>query len=535
MLDILRANKNSVLTWVILVAIAVVFVVSFGPGTRGFTDRTVQAGSFAARVNGRTITAADFEQQYGQALRSYQQRAGQALSREMADQLGLRSLVMNQLVERQLVLEEAARQGLRVSDDEVSRAVNDMPGFRDSQGRFDLELYKRATSNTFGSPKAYEDRLREDLTYQRMLALVRESAKVPEDEVREAWLADADKASLTVVRFPFAAFRSEVKVSDAQAQAFLAANASRAEQFYKDNPARYHQPKRVRARHILVKVDENAPPAAVEVARKKIDALAVRLAHGEDFAKLASEASDDPGTKAQGGELGFFGPGMMAKPFEDAAFALQPGRVSAPVRTRFGWHLIQVEEVQPAQDRPLAEVRGAIARELAEVDAARSVAVRRAEAALAAARAGKSLTALFPPAGQTGAGEKAEKKTVPARGRPAIAAEETGPFTPSGDFVPRAGLVPGLAADAARAEAGQVLPRVYQSSDAAVVAQVKERRHPDPAGYAQAREEMARRLRARREGQIASAWVRQLRERATVRVNEAFLRGDVGLPPVDLE
>ena len=63
MLDILRANKNSVLTWVILVAIAVVFVVSFGPGTRGFTDRNVQAGSFAAKVNGRTITAADFEQQ----------------------------------------------------------------------------------------------------------------------------------------------------------------------------------------------------------------------------------------------------------------------------------------------------------------------------------------------------------------------------------------------------------------------------------------------------------------------------------------
>ena len=529
MLDVLRANKNSVLTWVILVAIAVVFVVSFGPGTRGFTDRNVQAGSFAAKVNGRTITAADFEQQYAQTLRYFQQRAGQALSREMADQLGLRSFTMNQLVERELVLEEAAREGVRVSDDEVSRVVNDMPGFRDSQGRFDLELYKRATSNTFGSPKAYEERLREDLTYQRMLALVRDSAKVPEDEVREAWLGDADKANLTVVRFPFAAFRSEVKVPDAQVQAYLAANAARVEQFYKDNSARYHQPKRVRARHILVKVEENAPPAAVEAARKKIDALAVRVAHGEDFAALATQASDDPGSKAQGGDLGFFGPGMMAKPFEDAAFALQPGQVSAPVRTRFGWHLVKVEQVQPAQDRPLAEVRLAIARELAETEAARSVATRRAEAALAAARAGKSLTALFPPAAPAGA-----KKKEPARG-PAVAAEETGPFTPSGDFVPRAGLTPGLAADAARAEAGQLLPRVYQSTDAALVAQVKERRRPDPAHFAEARQEVARRLRARREGQIEAAWVKELRERATVRVNEAFLRGDVSPPTADLE
>jgi peptidyl-prolyl cis-trans isomerase D len=533
MLDVLRANKNSVLTWVILVAIAVVFVVSFGPGTRGFTDRNARTGSFAAKVNGQIITAADFEQQYGQTFRVYQQRAGQAFTRELADQLGLRSLTMNQLVDRELVLEEAARQGVRVSDDEVSRTVNEMPGFRDAKGQFDFELYRKATSNSWGSPGKFEERLRQDLAYQRMLALVRESVKVPEDEVREAWLGDADKANLTVVRFPFAAFRSEVKVPDTQVRAFLAANASRVEQFYKENAARYHQPKRVRARHILVKVDEKAPAAAVEAAREKIDALAARVARGEDFAKLAAEASDDPGSKAQGGELGFFGPGLMAKPFEDAAFALQPGQVSPPVRTRFGWHLVKVEEVQPAADVPLEQVRVAIARELAETEAARSVAERRAEAALAAARAGKPLATLFPPAAQAGA-EKAKKKD-PGKAGPAIAAEETGPFTPSGDFVPRAGVAPGLAGDAARAEAGQLLPRVYQSSDAALVGQVKERRRPDPARYAEARDEVAQRLRARREGQIESAWVKQLRERATIRVNEAFLRGDVGTPAVDLE
>jgi hypothetical protein len=95
--------------------------------------------------------------------------------------------------------------------------------------------------------------------------------------------------------------------------------------------------------------------------------------------------------------------------------------------------------------------------------------------------------------------------------------------------------VPGLAADAARADAGQALPRVYQSSEAAVVAQVKERRRPDPARYAEAREDVVRRLRARREAQIEAAWVKELRERATVRVNEAFLRGEVAAPSVDLE
>ncbi len=529
MLDVLRANKNSVLTWVILVAIAVVFVVSFGPGTRGFTDRNVQAASYAAKVDGRTVTAAEFEQHYAQLFRLYQQRAGQAFTRELAEQIGLRSMAMNQLVERELVLEEAARQGLRVSDDEVSRAVNEMQGFKNAKGEFDFELYRKATSNSYGSPGKFEERLREDLAYQRMLALVRDAVKVPEDEVREAWLADADKATLTVVRFPFAAFRPEVKVPEAEVKAFLAKNGQRVEQFYKDNAARYHQPKRVHARHLLVKVDEKAGAEAEKAAREKIDALAKRIAGGEDFAKVAAEASDDPGSKSRGGDLGFFGPGTMAKPFEEAAFALQPGQVSPPVRTRFGWHLIKVEEVQPAKDQPLDQVREAIARELVEGETAKALALKRAEAALAAARAGKSLSALFPPAGQAG-------KKEPAKGAgPAIAAEETGPFTPSGDFVPRAGAVPGLAADAAKADAGQLLPRVYQSSEAAVVAQLKERTRPDPSRYAQARPDVERRLRASREAQVEGAWVKGLRERASVKVNEAFLRGDLAAPPVELE
>ena len=529
MLDVLRANKSSVLTWVILVAIAVVFIVSFGPGTRGFTDRNVQAASYAAKVDGNAITAAEFEQHYAQLFRLYQQRAGQSFTRELADQLGLRSMAMNQLVERELVLEEAARQGLRVSDDEVSRAVNEMQGFKNALGEFDFELYRKITSNSYGSPGKYEERLRQDLAYQRMVALVREGVKVPEDEVRDAWLSDADKANLALVRFPFAAFRPEVKVSGAEVKAFLAANGARVEQFYKDNAARYHKPKRVHARHILVKVDEKGGAEADNAAREKINALAARVAGGEDFAQVASASSDDPGSKARGGDLGFFGPGTMAKPFEDAAFALQPGQVSPPVRTRFGWHLVKVEAVQAAEEQPLEQVRDAIARELAEGEAARALALKRAEAALAAARAGKPLAALFPPPGQADAG-----KTEPAKG-PAIAAEETGPFTPSSDFVPRAGAASGLAADAARADAGQLLPRVYQSPEAAVVAQVKERTRPDPARYSEARQDVLRKLRARREAQVEGAWVKALRDRATVKVNEAFLRGDLALPSVDLE
>ena len=118
MLDTLRANSRSVLTYVLFGIIIVVFVVSFGPGSRGCTDTNVRAASFAARVGGKTITAADYEQQYGQLFRVYQQRAGSGFSRELADQLGLRKMAMDQLVERELMVQEAQRQGIVVADEQ---------------------------------------------------------------------------------------------------------------------------------------------------------------------------------------------------------------------------------------------------------------------------------------------------------------------------------------------------------------------------------------------------------------------------------
>jgi len=533
MLDTLRANSRSVLTYVLFGIIIVVFVVSFGPGSRGCTDTGVLEAAYAAKVNGVTITAADFQQHYGQVFRSYQQRAGQAFTRELADQLGLRSVAMNQLVERELVIEEARRRGVRVGDDDLNRAVKEIPAFQ-TDGRFDYELYTRAVAGAYGSPGNFEERLRSDLAYQKMLALLRETVNVAPDEVREAWLAESDRASLVAVRFPLAAARSEVKVTDAEVKAFLAANGPRVDQFYKDNPARFEKKKRVRARHILVRVSEKAAAAEDAAARGRIEALAERARKGEDFAKLAAEASEDPGSKDRGGELGFFGEGTMAKPFEDAAFALQPGQISGPVRTRFGWHLVQVEEVQPPQSTPLEAARPEIARELAETEAAKALLRKKAEAALAAARAGKPLASLYPPA-DAGKDEKAPKAAPVKIGGQVVAAEETGPFSRSGDYVPRLGAVPGLAADAFLAGTGQVLGRVYETPTGPVVAVVKERQKPDPARFAERSEEISSRLRNRREAQVEASWLKELREKADVKVNEAFIRGEVPIRPMDLE
>jgi peptidyl-prolyl cis-trans isomerase D len=520
MLDVLRSKSRSVLTYVLFGIIIIVFVVSFGPGSQGCQVTGLSANS-AVEVDGYVVTPADYEQHYAQLVRTYQSRVGGTFTRELAEQLGLRNVAMNQLVDRRLVIQEAGRRGLRVTPDELNRVVWSIPAFQ-TGGRFDIELYRRTVRQAYGSEPRFEEQLTDDLLYQKMMALLREGTQVSEDEIRAAWLADADRADLLYVRFPLAAARREVKVTDAEVAAFVKSGAARIEKAYQADAARWERKKRIRARHVLVKVPEGAPAAQDEAARKRVEALMERIKKGEPFATVAQEASEDSGTKDKGGDLGFFGAGTMAKPFEDAAFALKPGEISAPVRTRFGWHAIQVEAVEEARTVPLAEVRPLIAREILETDAAQKMADRRAREALAQLRGGKKLADLFPAIPSAGG----KKGASPTFGGDPLVVRDSGPFTPSaGGPVPGLGEVPALVAATSSASSGQILPDVYASTAGPVIAQVKERVRPDPTLYPQQRDEVAGRLRSRRQSELETAWLKTLRDGAKVRVNDAVLRG----------
>ncbi len=525
MLDTLRANSRSVLTYVLFGIIIVVFVISFGPGSRGCTGGT-RSESWAAKVDGKSISPTDFDEQYGQLARLYHQQAGGDPGGAL--QLRLRQMAMDQVIQRALIEEQARREGIVVTDDEVSSAIKAIPAFQ-TGGQFDLDLYKRAVSGAYGTPGNFEARMRRDLAYQKMVTLLRSSVRVTDDEVKEAWLADNDRVDLEVVRFPIQAARLAVVPSDAQVQATLAHDGARIEQYYKDNPGRFDRKKRVHARHVLVRVDPKAGAADQEAARKRIDAAAERVRKGEDFAKVASEMSEDPGSKAHGGDLGFFGPGVMAKEFEDAAFALHAGQVSAPVRTPFGWHLIKVEEVQEPQVIPLEKARPEIARELAGDDLARKLAMERATEVLGKLQAGRSLTEVLP--------ADARGRYAPVKlGAQVVKPEETGPFTASSaPDVPRIGPAPQLFADALKASTGQVLGKVYETPAGPVVARVKERQRPDPARFAAQRNETEMRLRLRRESDLERAWVEDLRKRARIETNQQFVLGTARGPSVDLD
>jgi len=114
--------------------------------------------------------------------------------------------------------------------------------------------------------------------------------------------------------------------------------------YYDTHKDEFKTPEMIKARHILVKVDSSASEDDKKKAKEKAEMYLKRIKDGEDFAKLASEVSDDPGSKTKGGDLGFFPKGRMVKPFEDAAFALKPGEISGIVETQFGFHIIKVED-----------------------------------------------------------------------------------------------------------------------------------------------------------------------------------------------
>ncbi|MGD8758052.1 MAG: peptidylprolyl isomerase, partial [Deltaproteobacteria bacterium] len=184
------------------------------------------------------------------------------------------------------------------------------------------------------------------------------------------------RVNVRYLRFGFKEFESQVKVSDEEVS-----------QYFELNKERYASPKKVRARHILFNVEPEATQEQIDAVRHKTLKVLEEVKAGKDFSKLAQTYSDDPGSKTKGGDLGFFTRDRMVKPFSDAAFAMKPGDVSEPVRTRFGWHLIKVEEVQEAKEPALAEVEDQIRSKLVK-EGARTLAYDRAEAMVDASYGG---------------------------------------------------------------------------------------------------------------------------------------------------
>jgi peptidyl-prolyl cis-trans isomerase D len=238
----------------------------------------------------------------------------------------------------------------------------------------------------------FEDAVKADMEVDRLHELITGSVTVPDNEVRESYRVSGTKVKFDYAVIASADLANTVNPSDADLQAFFKSNAARyatadpetrkieyisfgiddlpggvpkvtdaqVQAYYNAHLADYQVKDQVKARHILISVPEGADAKTDAAAKAKAQGILDQLHHGGDFAALAKANSDDPGSKDNGGDLGFFQKGKMVPAFEQAAFALQPGQISGLVKTSFGYHIIQVEEKQTAHTKPLAEVQSTI-------------------------------------------------------------------------------------------------------------------------------------------------------------------------------
>jgi len=496
MLAGLRNTVQQGLTMLIFGAIIVVFALNFGPGSVSQCGGKLPA---AATVNGRLISEADFTRRYAQVYANYAQ-AMPSFSVEQAKSMGLKSQVMDAMVGEELLAQEAERRGITVPQEELRAEIKKVPLFQ-KDGKFDKETYKKYARNIALTEAKFEEDYSRQLLSQKMRQALEDLVVVPETEVKEQFINKNNRADIEFVKVDPAAFRKDLKVSDADVQKLIAEDPKAVEEYFNTHAQRYNEPRRVRARHILVKVMEKAADDVEKKAKEKIDQAKARLDKGEDFAAVAREMSEDA-SAANGGDLGLQGPGVWVKPFEDEANRLKPGETGNIIRSRFGYHIIKVEEVKEASKKELKDVQPEVARLVAEERALKKAAKDKAEKLLADAKAGKKLEELAPPPADASKPDPFTPRT-----------EATGWFQKGAKYVPKLGIAGDIVTAVFAKDAPGLLDKVYDVNGRFYVVNIREREVPDMAKFEEERNEIEEGLKSAARSRVVADFTKAQREK----------------------
>ncbi|MFO8049106.1 MAG: SurA N-terminal domain-containing protein [Desulfosudaceae bacterium] len=389
MLQFMRQRASSWMIKVVLSVIVLAFVF-MGVGNFGDKETTV-----AAKVNGEVVSATAFQNRYYDLLERVRRQFGDNLDDDMLERLNLKKQAMDQVVNEKIVAQQAAEYGLRVTDQELAQSISAISAFQ-KDGRFDRTLYNRVLQHNRMMPETFERRQRQQLLIDKMHAIITDGVKVAEDEARRWYNWQNTRLKINFVFFNPESYQDVAPSEEAVVEFFeehqqdyqsparvkiaylvfapeqytdqATVSDYEIEEYYQDNQDNYGSEKTVEASHILIQVAGDAPEELVEQKRQEALEIYNRIRGGQDFAAAAREYSEGP-SASEGGRLGAFKKDEMVTPFAEKAFSMEAGQVSQPVRTRFGWHLIRVEKVNPAEVKSLADVKDEIRERLARTKA----------------------------------------------------------------------------------------------------------------------------------------------------------------------
>jgi peptidyl-prolyl cis-trans isomerase D len=388
MLSILRKHAASGIIKVILGLIVVVFVFW---GFEGF--QSGRSGRVAL-VNGEAITIDEYRQAYNNLLERYRQQYGEQLNEEFIEMLQVRKQALDSLVNQKLMELEAEKLNFRVSDQELADYIRNVEAFQ-SDGVFDGKRYREILGRIRTTPEQFEQEQRISLLIQKLRNFIVGNVKVTEDEAMEffKWFNASLKIKYTmfepgkyeiatpdpeILKAYFEENKEAFKIKPMRKVRYVHFNPKdytdkvvlsdqEIKEYYDLNIGEFTTEETIEARHILIRVDNDAEEQVWEDKKQQILSILENARAGEDFAALAREHSEDS-SREQGGQLGVFGRGSMVKPFEEAAFSMKAGEISDPVRTQFGWHIIKVENVNEAKTLTLEESMEQIKKRLTETN-----------------------------------------------------------------------------------------------------------------------------------------------------------------------
>ena len=397
MFDLVK--KSKILVGIILGLLAIPFAF-FGVD---FYFRGGDAVDTVAQVGRTPITSREF----AEALQEQQERIRQQLQGRadpaLLDSPQLREGVLNQLVDERVAYATAIKRGITVSGAELQAVIAATPMFREGggEGAFSRRLYEAALRTQGMSEARYEDLLRRNLILGRLAGTLPATGFVPTAVVeRMARIGQQEREVSQAVLAP-AQFAAGVKVERSDAEAFYEANKAsftlpekvrveylvlsldgvrkqvrvsqeEVRQYFEERRKQVETAEERRARHILVSIPPNASAEQKAKARARAAELLAQVQKApKRFAELAKENSEDPGSAAEGGDLGFFPRGRMVKAFDDAVFALKQGEIAGPIETQYGYHVILLEEIKALTGPRFETAAKELEAELIQAQAAR--------------------------------------------------------------------------------------------------------------------------------------------------------------------
>lgn len=386
MLQYIRERAQGVIAWLIVGAIILTFAL-FG------INQYFSGGgdTSAAKVDGVEISQGLLQSTTLQQRQRLEQMFGGKLPAMYTDEM-IRSQVLQQLIEQEMLVQAAHNNGMRIGDTTLAQTILGIEAFHED-GKFSNTRYQQLLQRQGMLPGTFEQRVRRDLLSAQFTDGISKTAFITGNEVDEYLRLQQQQRSIGYLTVESAKFKGKVKVSDEEISAYfeqhareymqpervkvdylelniediansIKVNEAEERERYEARKINYTTPEERRASHILVKLSADSSEEAVAAAKQKAEKLLARISKGEDFAKLAKAESDDPGSAPQGGDLGFFGKGVMDPAFEKAVFALKKGEVSELVRSSFGFHIIKLVDIKGGEVKPFAKVKDEIKKEI---------------------------------------------------------------------------------------------------------------------------------------------------------------------------